>query len=363
MKILHIVGDTFDFKNGIAIISHELTEELSRKGIQAEILLLRPTVAKSTYPIHQNIDDFRIFFENQNYDLAVFHGVYRYNFTKIAKQLRKRKITYLIRPHSSLMKASFRKSWLKKRIGLLTFFRAFIKYSYAIVFSNEEEHLNSILRSKKYFIEQNGIKLEKVDLLRFKPKVEYTDIIELLFLSRIDFSHKGIDFLVKGFEKFKLKRESKNVHLSIYGKGSTKDELKLKKLIKDIPDIGFYGPAFGKEKDELLSRTDILMLTSRYEGFPTILIDVLSKGIPVIITPGTNAGYFQNEGVGWLADLTADSIAETIERAIYDYKDNKQEIIERCINFAFQNFDITKNIENSIELYSEVIQNTNENPK
>ena len=354
MKILQIVGAEFKKGNGITIITHELIQELNLHGIKTELLLLTPTDISVNYIIHQNIHDYDLFFANNKFDLVVFHGLFYYKYYIIAKYLALNNIPYIIKPHSSLMRASHKKSWLKKKVSFIFFFNKFIKNSSSIIFSNDEERRNSVFFPNKYFIETNGITL----ITEKNTSISSSDNINLLFLSRIDFQHKGIDYLIKGFKEFDSKTKLSNVKLNIYGTGINKELVRLNKLIKDTPSIKFFGPIFGEAKDKLLKKSDILLLTSRYEGFPTILIDVLCKGIPVIITPGTNATFFEKEGVGWIADLLPNSIAMTLERAVLDYTNRKQEIKKRCIIFVHENFDIKKTINETISIYYEVINSS-----
>lgn len=355
MKILNIVGEEFKKGYGISTITHELTKELNLRGVTAELLLLKPVEFDNTYyVVHQNISDYNSFFDRNMFNLVIFHGLYFIKYIEIANYLNRNKIPYLIKPHSSLMKASHNKSWIKKKVAFFLVFNRFINNSFALLFSNEEEKENSIFRNKKYYLETNGIALPANETLNVSAEEDSN--INLLFLSRIDFNHKGIDYLINGFEIYKRRNHQSNVKLMIYGSGNNKELSKLNKIIRNNLDISFMGPIFGPEKDELLRRSNILILTSRYEGFPTIFIDVLSKGIPCIVTPGTNAGFFEKEKVGWLAELSASSIAHTIERAILDYSGHKHEIKKRCILFAQEKFDIRNTVFESIRIYQNVLE-------
>jgi len=355
MKVLQIVGVNFKHGNGITAITDEFVKTLLKNNIQSEVLLLKPTKLEVPYSLHVSIDNYDIFFAANHYDLVVFHGLFYKKYVEIGKILQKMNIPYLIKPHSSLMRLSHNKSFIKKKIAFILYLNSFIKKSYALVFSNEEEHVNSIFGKHKYYIETNGLSIDKTLNLYKKDNKE----VNLLFLSRLDFRHKGIDFLIAGYKKYIKRTKGEVAKLNIYGIGSKKQEKKLVKLIKDVPSITFNGPVFGIEKERVLENSDILMLTSRYEGFPTIFIDVLTRGIPVIVTPGTNAAYFQKEGIGWLSNLSSDSIANVIEKAVNEYTHNKSEIALTCKNFALNNFDIEKNIKITIDIYNDVLESTN----
>lgn len=91
---------------------------------------------------------------------------------------------------------------------------------------------------------------------------------------------KGFDVLIKSFRKI---REKQNVKLIILGKGSDYDNLKnlidLYKLSSDVDLIGFEKNPF-----KYMKNADILVMSSRWEGFPCVLEEAMCVGIPIIST-------------------------------------------------------------------------------
>ena len=89
---------------------------------------------------------------------------------------------------------------------------------------------------------------------------------------------------------------------------------------------------------------------------PMGLLEALSYGIPCIVTPGTNmAEAIQECNAGWVADLTADSIAEKIQLAINDYSNNKEQ-------FRFNAHNLSKKYEwkeiamHSLSVYNKYVK-------
>ena len=351
MKVLQVVGVDYREGNGIYVIVNCLIKELINNGVDSELLLLKKSKFKLDYIFHDDINDFDLFFNVNNYDLVVFHGLFYKKYTEIGKVLEKKNIPYVVKPHSSLVRNSHKKSFLKKRLAFIFYLNHFIRKSKLILFSNIEEKNNSIFQNHPFELDYNGLKIDEIDL---SNKIS-TKEMSLFFLSRIDFSHKGIDYLIEGYKKYVNNTKGLKVKLNIYGAGSKHDEKKLENLISNHPLINYYGGVFGLEKLQIIDNNDILILTSRYEGFPTIFMDVLQRGVPAIVTPGTNATFFAKKDLGWVANLTSDSIAETIELSVKEYLLKKNTIRLNCYNFAHKNFSIEKNISRTIKIYKSTL--------
>lgn len=153
-----------------------------------------------------------------------------------------------------------------------------------------------------------------------------------LYVGRLTDDHKNITFMLNGLSKLKNKEWS----LKIVGTG--KDENKLKNLankLKISDRIEWLG--FKKDPYSEIDYVTALLLTSRWEGFPMVLVEANQRGIPVIssdcksgpkdiIIPGIN-GYLYKEGDisdfirvisgvmdGRLQFDTPENIAKTAER-------------------------------------------------
>lgn len=122
-----------------------------------------------------------------------------------------------------------------------------------------------------------------------------------LYIGRLSDNEKNISFLLKGLALIK----NKQWKLIIVGTG--KDEKMLQKLAHklDISDrIEWLG--FRKDPYKNINEVTALMLTSRWEGFPMVLVEANQRGVPVIssdcksgpkdiVIPGVN-GYLFKEG-------------------------------------------------------------------
>ncbi len=99
--------------------------------------------------------------------------------------------------------------------------------------------------------------------------------LRLIFVGRLVYQ-KGIERLLNI-----LKNNSKNIHLLILGEGPEKRFLK--NIVKEynlMGKVSFMG--YLKKPNSFIAGSDFLMLPSRWEGLPNIVLESLALGTPVI---------------------------------------------------------------------------------
>jgi glycosyltransferase involved in cell wall biosynthesis len=130
-------------------------------------------------------------------------------------------------------------------------------------------------------------------LVRITPK----DDGYILFLSRIDIYTKGLDILIKAFERISAKWPSVRLVLAGY------EFDKFGKLVSGLPDrlkkrIEYAGFVTGDEKLRLLSGAKLFILPSRHESSPISILEAAACGKPVIVSDIPELGFVQKEGFG-----------------------------------------------------------------
>jgi glycosyltransferase involved in cell wall biosynthesis len=105
------------------------------------------------------------------------------------------------------------------------------------------------------------------------------------FLGRLDRS-KGVDILINAFKR--LTQKISDTELEIVGKGAREKELKNQVESLGLCDkVLFKGAISYNEVLHFLTRINFLVVPSRMDNLPTVALEALSVGTPVI---GSNAG-------------------------------------------------------------------------
>ncbi len=154
------------------------------------------------------------------------------------------------------------------------------------------------------------------------------------FLGRLDHS-KGVDILIDAFIKVSIKIPGAT--LEIVGKGSRETELK-KKIERsgNNSNIIFKGLIAYAEVLHFLSSVDIVVVPSRTDNLPTVVLESLSAGSPVI---GSNSGGIPDIiSDGWNGLLfereNADELSEKIIMLLND--EQKRDEIGRNARKSFE---------------------------
>lgn len=129
-----------------------------------------------------------------------------------------------------------------------------------------------------------------------------SDCINLLTVGRLDYQ-KGFDLLIETFAKV---ADKKNLHLTILGKGPLENVLK-----KQITNLNMSKyitmQGFSDNPYQYMKKADVFISSSRFEGFPNVVIESLFCGLPVIAnnyTGGINE-ILSEKIFGEIIDITS----------------------------------------------------------
>ncbi|MDG6996181.1 MAG: glycosyltransferase family 4 protein [Nitrososphaerota archaeon] len=103
------------------------------------------------------------------------------------------------------------------------------------------------------------------------------DNVNILFLGR-DYKRKGGDTALSVFRE--LRKEFENIHLIYIGK--IRDPIALKQIVQDKQITYFESVSQHVLLSEIFPVADIFLLPCRAEAFGMSLVEVLSRGIPVV---------------------------------------------------------------------------------
>jgi L-malate glycosyltransferase len=145
-----------------------------------------------------------------------------------------------------------------------------------------------------------------VDTDLFKPSENKPEHIKLLHVSVLDDAQKNVSGLLRAFKNVHLKFPP--VELIIVGDGP--DETSIKRLSNELGltfrGVTFVGKLEGLSLAEAYRDASALVLNSRYENQPVVMLEALASGIPVIAPAIGGIPEVLNESNGILFESGTD---------------------------------------------------------
>jgi glycosyltransferase involved in cell wall biosynthesis len=139
------------------------------------------------------------------------------------------------------------------------------------------------------------------------------DDLALAFVGRLDIISKGLDLLLQVLERPHWRR--RKVRISLFGHGPHERALRRMATEWKLDNVSFKGESGDIEK--VWSEHHALILPSRFEGMPLVVVEAMLCGRPCIATDvGGNAELMRDGVNGFLAKAaTAECVDEVLERA------------------------------------------------
>ena len=136
----------------------------------------------------------------------------------------------------------------------------------------------------------------------------------LLFVGRFDHV-KGLPVLLEAFAL--IAANDPEVHLDLVGDGPERPDLEALVREKGLEKrVMFPGYRSQEELEEYFSRADVFVITSFAEGIPVVLMEAMSRGVPVVAPRITGIPELVEEGINGL--LTAPADIDDLVRCLSD---------------------------------------------
>lgn len=362
MKIVHIINSLAS--GGAEKLLLETIPIYKEKGIEVDLLVLngtsspfmqalKETACCSIYSlglksVYNPIQIFKLIPFLRKYDIAQVHLFPSQYWVVLAKLLSFSKIKLILTEHNSTNPR------LENRF-IAVIDRLFYRfYDKVVCVSNEISNTfknYTGIRESKFVVIENGIDLKKIHTAKPYFKNEIFDLFSaqdfvMIQVARFD-KQKDQETVI-----YSLKYLPENVKLILVGEGVFKT--KCQELVEQLQLQGrvlFLG--LRMDVPQLLKTTDVVVLSSRYEGLSLSSIEGMASGKPFIASdvPGLQeivigAGILFRQG-------DAKNLADKIE-SLRTNEAYYQEIVNSCLKRSEQ-FDIQLMVKKHIHLYQTIV--------
>ncbi|MEA2111203.1 MAG: glycosyltransferase [Campylobacterota bacterium] len=173
--------------------------------------------------------------------------------------------------------------------------------------------VNYEIAKQKIHVIYNPVNVAKIRAYSQETPTSYPikNRVNLLCVGRLNYQ-KGLDRLLHAMAQL-----DSTFHLSILGDGSLLQELKQLSHDLNITDrVSFLG--YQSNPYSYMSQADLLILPSRFEGLPNVVLEANSCGLPVVAfnSPGGTAEIINDKINGFLVqDGDIELLATTIHLA------------------------------------------------
>lgn len=196
---------------------------------------------------------------------------------------------------------------------------------------DEREYMTNVYKRalKCYFVsnqnqnlteEQFGFRFDNAKVIRNPIKLKQKPLdypstdkgFKLLMIGRLFIMDKGHDILFRILAKEKWKK--RKLYISIVGEGPDSEGLKSMANLLEIENIEFLG--YQSNIKNIWLDHHALVIPSRSEGLPLVVVEAMSIGRTVIATyAGGTQELIQDEVTGYIGEATINGFEDTLEKA------------------------------------------------
>lgn len=196
-------------------------------------------------------------------------------------------------------------------------------------------------KSQKIFIKPMGTNIKFIE-----KSIDKKSEFNVLFIGRF-VEKKGLEYLIKAMDE--IRKENKEINLLIAGSGPLEE--KIKKMVKELnleDKVKFLGWLERERIHEIFGISDILVVPSIItkdgdtEGMPTVILEAMAAGVPVIATNVGGIGYFvKNYENGIIIEQKNPIQIKEKVLELYKNKELREKIVKRAKEFV-QDFTFDK---------------------
>lgn len=178
------------------------------------------------------------------------------------------------------------------------------------------------------------------------------DILKLLYVGRFAFN-KGIDVLLESIKTLNREGYKLKLQFHIVGKGPLYDKLTNEYQFENVVYEGF---ASEERLKELYETSDLFVFPTLFEGMPTVVLEAMVHGMPVIVSDTGATAELVNSSNGYLVDAGDTRAFKTAIQSYYQLStDDKRKMSEASRARVLNNFTWEIVGSKHIELFESMI--------
>jgi glycosyltransferase involved in cell wall biosynthesis len=295
----------------------------------------------------------------KSFDVVHIHAVFNHASLAAARGCLKHGVPYVIRPLGTLDPWSMKQKPVRKKLFWSLVGRKMLREASAIHYTAQAElsaaeGLLGLTRGMVVPLGIDGSDFPVHDQISCNSLGVADPYV--LVLARLH-PKKGLDVLIQAFLELGKSGRFPEWRLVIAGDGDEHYVASLRQMVTDRGGNGvviFRGWIEGQEKKSVLRNASLLALPSRQENFGLCVLEALSQGIPVIVSPEVNlAKDIDAAGAGWISTVDVSAL----EKCLADALSNEEERVKRgCAGKSFsRSFEWNKIAESLESMYVSVV--------
>jgi glycosyltransferase involved in cell wall biosynthesis len=260
-------------------------------------------------------------------DLLVVHGSFNTRMPAVAKAAKRAGIPYVVWQPGLYHPEVFKKNRWRKWAYIALCERPMLRAAAAVqVFSERQtEWLRELGVHTPSFVTALGVDPHELDeaILR---SVRSDDVtlgrpVQFLYLGRMDVHTKGLDLLLEALSLgLRQKRLPADAQLVMVGPDQAGGQLYLQRMAQQLgirENVRFRGPLVGADKWTAILSCDALVLPSRHDAFPTVVVEAMAAARIVVVTNETGVSHLvERERCGYSIPATTEGILSGLQRVV-----------------------------------------------
>ena len=345
LNVLHVTPSMSPTWGGPTVAVSELTSELTRQGVNCEIVTTRgyrvgiSQISSPGVPIYSFDTGFPAQFwtayspklsrflneRADSFDLIHIHQVWHYPGYAAFRSARKHKLPCILTIHGELSDWGLRQKALKKRIYMVALMNRILRNVNVLhaVSLAEKEQVVKLGYETPVAVAPNGIEPapfealpDPTEFIQRYPVLKGKRII--LFLGRLH-AKKGLDILARSFSI--IAKRFEDTVLLVVGPNKFGTREKMESILSSEDLLGrtvFTGLLTGEDKLAAINCADLFVLPSHSEGFAITVLEAMAARLPVVITKGCEFNEVSEHGAGLVVEADEGQIAEAITTLLSD---------------------------------------------